>query len=136
MIRKRTLWLAGGSFLVLLYLLLTDPNDGILTATFIAQLATPIIAVWFAFLVRKALFDYIDMGELFNKAKESAVGAAIVFAGVCIVMFGLLALFGSSARAQDVKTYIPEKAHTYLPVVITEQKNIWFNHPKPICSLA
>ena len=134
--RKRTIWLVGGSLLVLFYLFFTDPNGGVLTATFLAQLATPIIAVWFAFLVRKALFDYLDMGQLFEKAKESAVGAAIIFAGVCIVMFGLLGLFGSSARAQDVKTYIPEKAYTYIPTVIAEQKRLWPDHPKPICSLA
>lgn len=134
MIRKRTTWLVGGSLLVLAYLLLTDPNDGVLTATFLAQLATPIIAVWFAFLTRKALFDYLDMGELLDKAKESSVGAAIAFAGVCVVMFGLLALFGSSARAQSVNTYIPEKAYTYLPAVIEQQKKLWPDHPKPISS--
>ncbi len=74
--RKRNYFLVGGSFLVVLYLYLTDPNGGAMTAIFLQQLATPVIAVWFAYLARKALFDYLDMEELYARAKESSIGAA------------------------------------------------------------
>lgn len=130
--RKRNYWLAGGSILVLLFTYLTDPNGGALTVVWLQQLTMPVVAVWFAYLARKALFDYIDMGDLLDKAKQSTVGAAISFLAICIVFFGLLGLFGTSARAQDVTTYIPAKAYTYLPVVKAEQYRLWPDHPKDI----
>lgn len=128
--RKRNYYLVGGSFLVILYLYLTDPNGGALTATFVSQLATPVVAVWFAYLARKALFDYVDLEELYEKAKNSTLGAAITFVGVCIVFFGLLGLFGSNAKAADVATYIPSKVSLYLPIVKAEQQTLWVDHPK------
>ena len=131
-LRTRNYILVGGSLLVLAYLFLTDPNGGALTATFIGQLATPIIAVWFSYISRIALFDYIDMEELWAKAKESSVGSSIAFLGLCLVIFGLLGLFGSSAHAQDVKSYIPQKAYAFLPIVKAEQQALWMSHPKPI----
>lgn len=111
---------------------LSDPNGGALTTVLAAQLATPVIAVWFAHLARKALFDYIDMKELYVKAKESAVGAAIAFASMCLIIFALLGLFGGQVKAQDVTTYIPEQAKIHLVTVRDEQKTHWVTHPKPI----
>ena len=130
-LRPRNLLLGGGTLLVMLFLYLTDPNGGALTATLAAQLATPVVAVWFAHLARKALFDYIDLGELVTKAQESSVGAAIIFASTCAVIFALLGLFGNQVRAQDVRTYIPEQARTYLPTLRAEQQALWVSHPKP-----
>jgi hypothetical protein len=130
--RKRNYFLAGGSFLVLLFAYFTDPNGGALTLAWLQQLTMPVVAVWFAYIARKALFDYLDMGELFEKAKQSTVGAAIVFLGICVVFFGLLGLFGNSARAQDVKTYIPAKALIHMPVLQSEQYRLWPDHPKDI----
>lgn len=123
--------LVGGTLIIAAYLLVSDPNDGTLTLTFFAKLATPVIAVLFAHLARKALFDYLDMGLLFKKAKETATGAGLVFLGICIVIFGLLGLFGSQVYAQDVKTYIPQQAYTHVPTLVAEQKRLWRDHPKP-----
>ena len=135
-LRHRNYVLVGGSVLVLLFLFLTDPNHGALTITYLGQLATPIIAVWFAFIARRALFDYVNVEMTFKEAMKTPVGAAIVFLGICLVTFGLLGLFGSSAHAQDVKTYVPEKAHIYLPIVRAEQKALWVDHPKPLSWVA
>lgn len=129
--RFRNLMLVGGTLIIAAYLLVSDPNDGTLTLTFFAKLATPVIAVLFAHLARKALFDYLDMGLLFKKAKETATGAGLVFLGICIVIFGLLGLFGSQVYAQDVKTYIPQQAYTHVPTLVAEQKRLWHDHPKP-----
>lgn len=131
-LRRRNYVLIGGSTLLILFLYFTDPNNGAMTITFLGQLATPIIAVWFAFIARKALFDYIDMETVFKESMKTSIGAAISFLGLCLVLFGLLGLFGSSAHAQDVRSYIPQKAAIYLPIVKQEQQALWVRHPKPI----
>lgn len=97
-LRFRNFLLIGGTLLVTVFLLLSDPNGGALTVTLAAQLATPVIAVWFAHLARKALFDYVDMRELIVKAKETSVGAAIIFGSICLIVFALLNLFGGQVR--------------------------------------
>lgn len=130
LLRKRNLTLIGGTILVAIFMFWSDPNEGALTATMAAQLATPVIAVWFAHLARKALFDYLDMGVLYRKAKETALGSAIIFASICMILFGLLGLFGNQVRAQDVTTYIPTQAYTYLPILRDEQQTYWVTHPK------
>lgn len=130
-LRPRNYLLVGGTLLVMLFLWYSDPNGGALTATLAAQLATPVVAVWFSHLARKALFDYIDLGELVAKARESSTGAAIIFASTCAVIFALLGLFGNQVRAQNVATYIPEQAYTYLPTLRAEQQALWVQHPKP-----
>lgn len=127
-LRKMVLW--GGSLLVILYLIVSDPNDGELTIPFLAKLATPIIAVWFAHIARKALFDYLDMAQLAKKARETATGSGLVFLGICLVIFGLLGLFGSQVYAQDVVNYIPQQAYQQLPQLQIEKDNYWATHPK------
>lgn len=132
--RSRTKWLLGGSILAIAYSYISDPNGGSLTATFLGDLTLPIIAVLFAFLARKALFDYIDMGKLYEKAKESTVGAGIVFLGICLVFFGLLGLFGNRVHAEPVNYYVPPSATKYLPTLRNEQLKYWSDHPKVIYS--
>lgn len=122
--------LVGGSLLVMLFMFWSDPNGGALTTTFAAQLATPLLAVLFAHLARKALFDYIDLKEVYLKAKESSLGAAITFASICLLLFALLGLFGNQVRAQDVKSYIPNQAYVHLPTLKAEQQALWVDHPK------
>lgn len=129
--RFRNLFTVGGSLIIILYLYVSDPNGGDLTVPFIAKLATPVMAVFFAHWARKALFDYLDMGEILKKALQTATGAGLAFLGLCIVIFGLLGLFGSQVYAQDVKTYIPEQAYQHLPILREEQERLWADHPKP-----
>lgn len=130
MTKRRNYFLTLGSIVAIAFSYFTDPNGGALTLAFLQQLSMPIVAVWFAYLARHALFDYIDLEELFHKARDSAVGAGLVFIGVCIIVFGLLGLFGTAAKAQDVNTYIPAKAHIYVPIVVKEQTRLWPDHPK------
>lgn len=130
LLRFRNIFTLGGTLVVLAYLLISDPNGGDLTLPFIAKLATPVIAVFFAHWARKALFDYLDMGQLYRKAKETATGAGLTFLGLCIVIFGLLSLFGSQVYAQDIRTYVPPQAHQHLPTVKSEQVKYWADHPK------
>jgi len=128
--RPRNYLLVIGSLLVLLYTYFADPEGGPMLMGLLDKLTVPIIAVWFAHLSRKALFDYLDMGELWRKAKESSIGAAITFLAICLVLFGLLGLFGNQVRAENVKTYVPENAQTYLPELKFQQLALWTEHPK------
>lgn len=128
--RFRNNMLIGGTVLVMIFMWWSDPNGGAITTTLAAHLATPIVAVWFAHLARKALHDYIDMEQLYKTAKDSSIGAAIVFASMCALVFALLGLFGGQVRAQNITTYIPEQAYTYLPILKDEQQAYWVEHPK------
>lgn len=128
--RFRNIFTLGGTLVILAYIYLSDPNGGDLTLPFIAKWVTPVVAVFFAHWARKALFDYLDMGQLYRKAKETATGAGLTFLGICIVVFGLLSLFGSQVYAQDVKTYVPTQAYQHLPTLKSEQVKYWADHPK------
>lgn len=40
-------------------------------------------------ICRKALFDYVKMGDLYNEALKGNIAAAIVFGGICIAMVAI-----------------------------------------------
>jgi hypothetical protein len=80
---------------------------------------------------RKALFAYADLGDAWDKAMETPVGAAIVFHAVCLVLAALLLVVTSSAKAQDVRTYIPANAQALLPQLRAVQAAYWPEHPMP-----
>jgi hypothetical protein len=48
---------------------------------------------------------------------------------ICVLLlFGCTAAFSVN---EDVRTYIPTRAHTYLPILKAEQKQFWNSHPNP-----
>lgn len=132
-IRFRHLFLLGGSAVVLAALYLTDPDRGITTGMLILSLVTPLLAVAFSHFSRKALHDYpeADARNLFHKAGEHPIGAGLALIALAIVTYGLLGLFGSIARAQDVRTFIPPQAGAYRLTLQSEQAQHWRDHPKP-----
>lgn len=133
MIRFRHLFLGAGSALVLAVLYLTDPDQGVTTTMLLLSLVTPLLAVAFAHLGRKALHDYpeADARSLFRKAGEHPVGAGLALIALSIVAYGLLSLFASSiAKAQSASTYIPQGAHTYRLTLLVEQRQHWPDHPQ------
>ncbi len=130
--RFRNVFLVLGSVAIVAFMYVSDPNPGYgRTLVFLASLATPVVAVLFAHFARKALFDYLDMGQLYRKAKETATGSGLVFLGVCIVVFGLLGLFGTQVNAQEVRTVVPQAALVHLPTLKQEVATYYPNHPKP-----
>jgi len=139
-LRFRFLALTLGSIAVLAWLGFSHPGAQtleehyIIILSILAKFATPVLAVTFAFIARKALLDYTDVEAIYKKAKETATGAGLVFLGICVLMFGLLGLFGNQVNAQEVKTFIPYSALTYVPVLKSEQQTYWSDHPKATCS--
>lgn len=118
--RFRHIFMGFGSAVILATLWATDPDKGLMTAMFVMALVTPILAVAFAHLGRRGLFDYLDLESVAKKAQESPTGSGLVFLGVCIVIYGLLGLFGKSANAA-----VPTQAHQYLPMLSAEIDRTW-----------
>jgi len=126
LLRKRLLYLVGGGALVLTAMLVTDPDNGLSTSVMLIGLASCVLAVGAAHMARKALFDYLDMGEFADRAKETPTGAGLVYLGICIVLAALLMLFGGQVHAA-----VPERAYIYAPVLQHEQQRLWPDHPRP-----
>lgn len=133
--RFRTIFTLGGSAAVLAALFFTDPDGGIGTGMIVLGLVTPILAVAFAHIARKALFDYpeADMRTLFRKAHESPTGAGLALLAMALVLYGTLALFGKPAHAAapDVRSYVPANAAIFAPMLRYEQRKYWPDHPRP-----
>ncbi|MBC7621238.1 MAG: lytic murein transglycosylase [Candidatus Saccharibacteria bacterium] len=131
--RFRTIFTLFGSLAVVAALFFTDPDRGVGTGLIMLGILTGIIAVAFAHMSRKALFDYpeADMQKLFRIAAGSPTGAGLALVAIAIVLFALLGIFGKSAHAADVKTYVPPNAHKYIQLLKTEQLNRWPDHPRP-----
>ena len=127
--RFRTLFLLGGSAAVLAALLLTDPDRGIGTGMLLLAIVTPLLAVCFAHLARKALHDYpeADARRLFASAGQHPIGAGLALVALAIVINGLLGLFGGAARAGE----LPGHAAQYLPAVQAAKNQHWPDHPAP-----
>lgn len=113
----------------------TDPTGGAVTQEFLIYVTTPILVVLLGHWLRKLLFPYVDMGDLYDRAKESSVGSAITFLGMCVMVFAIYGLFGPSARAQDVTTYIPVQAYNHIPTLKAEINTYWADIPKKPISL-
>ncbi len=131
--RFRHLFMLGGSAVVLAALFATDPDHGITTGMLLLSLVTPLLAVGFVHMARKALHDYpeADARNLFRKAGEDPIGAGLALVALAIIAYGLMGLFGGVARAQDVRTYIPERADYWRLTLKVEQIKGWPDHPKP-----
>jgi len=125
--RFRHIFLVGGSALVLAALYATDPDRGVTTSMLLLSLVTPLLAVAFAHLARKALHDYkeADARRLFARAGEDPIGAGLALVAMAIVFYGLLALFGSVAKAQDVRTFIPPAAEQHRANVRSAVYDLW-----------
>ncbi len=123
--RFRHKFIVGGSAVALLALLVTDPSQGVSTALLLLGIVVGLVAVLFAHLARKALFDYLDMEQLYRRANDTPTGSGLVFLGVCLVIAALLMLFGPAARAGT----IPARAHALLPQVAGAINQHWPDIP-------
>lgn len=124
--RFRTWFLAGGCALIGVALLASDPDGGAMTALFGLGLVTPLLAVAFAHLARKALHDYpeADMRPLFRKAAEHPIGAGLALVALSITASALLGLFGKAAHAA-----VPPQAQPHLLTLAGEIDRHWPSVP-------
>ena len=93
--RFRNLFMVEGAILTSLVLIITDPNSRIITdlhygVELIGVISTLLVAHFYIALLHissKALLDYVNREELFQKAKESSEGA-----GMALIAVGLFAV--------------------------------------------
>jgi hypothetical protein len=131
--RHRSVLVLLAPVFVLAWLFLTDPDGGASTHIWLLRVLTALVAVSLTHWVRKALFDYpeSDLQSLFSKARQDSTGAGLALVAVSIVMAAVLMLFSGQVRAQDARTFVPVAAGKLLPVLATEQRQAWPDHPMP-----
>lgn len=103
LLRFRNIYMYGVTLLVLLSLFILDPDSGFLTdlkwgASTIASvliIMKSVLGTALLHVTRKAFFDYIDMGDIYDKVmadKESSTGASLfaVAVGLFAVAFAII----------------------------------------------
>lgn len=96
-IQFRYIYTILGSLLVLGAYILSDPDTGIIQglpigAGTIATILIMLKAVWgvgLVYISRLALVDYINLKEVFDKARTTAGGAGQVFVGISILTLAI-----------------------------------------------
>lgn len=96
-LRFRHVYMGIGSLLVILILMLTDPDNAIVaklpfgagTTASLIILLTSFLYVTVLHLSRKALIDYIDLQEFFKKALLTPEGAGKALIGVGLMMIAI-----------------------------------------------
>lgn len=99
--RFRTVYTLIGSIIVILLWLLTDPDLGLIqnlpfgasTVATLVVLSKALLYVTLLHFSRKALFDYVDLSELFDNAKkdkdsgEALIAIAIFTLAIALVIY-------------------------------------------------
>jgi len=99
-LRFRYVYMLVGSLLTLGALFIVSPDQGFLSelsygASFIATLVLMLRSVLYVAILhysRKALFDYIDLEELYLKAKEDPKASAIAMLAVTVALIPIALL--------------------------------------------
>lgn len=95
--RFRDTFITIGSILVILIWTLSDPDSGLIqhlefgagTVATLVILLKSILYVGMLHFSRKALLDYLDLGDAIKKALETADGAGKVVIGVGLIMISI-----------------------------------------------
>lgn len=95
--RFRNTFLIIGSVLVVALLLISDPDGGFVqqlpfgstTLSDLIILVRSVLYVGLLHLSRKALFDYIDLEQLFKSAHRTPEGSGKVFVGIGLAMIAI-----------------------------------------------
>lgn len=95
--RFRYVYMGIGSFLTILLWLLTDPDSGLIEnlpfgASTVATIAILLKTVWYIAMLhlsRRALFDYLDLKQYFDKALQTSEGAGRALTAVAIAMLAI-----------------------------------------------
>lgn len=103
--RFRYVYMGLIGVLVLLLLLLTDPDSGLIdnlpfgatTLAYIIFCFKSVLGIIFLHVSRKGLMDYIDLKLFYDKAISSSEGAGLATIGVGLVFLSIALIFLSVA---------------------------------------
>jgi len=95
--RFRHVYMGIGTILVLLLWAMTDPDHGFIralpfgasTVATIVILLKSVLYVGILHLSRKALLDYLDLGEVFKKAMNTSEGAGYAAMAIGLIMISV-----------------------------------------------
>jgi len=95
--RFRNVFMGIGSLLVIILLLLSDPDGGLVqnmpfgagTLSLLITLVVSILYVGLLHLSRKSLMDYIDLEHYFKKALLTPEGSGLAIIGVGLIMVSI-----------------------------------------------
>lgn len=98
--RFRYTYMGLFSVLVILGLILGDPDQGLITdlpfgattAATVLLLSRAVLYITLFHLSRKGLFDYVDMKVLFDQARDGNQAAAIGIVGIAIMCLSIALL--------------------------------------------
>lgn len=98
-----TKFIVGGSILSIFMLFATSSawganllNFGALDLLRLMALFMTVMFIGVLHVCRKALFDYINMGKLYEEALKGNIAASVVFGGVCIAMLAIAVVIAVS----------------------------------------
>lgn len=126
-------WLVVIPVFAVIWLFLTDPDDGgQSTKDMLQNVIVGGIGVTAAYIFRRGSFPYIKLEDLYKSVREKGdVASAIVTAAVILFTAALALAFISRAHAVNVQTYIPAGAYTFGPILKAEQQRLMPSHPMP-----
>lgn len=121
--RFRTLYMAGGSLLLVLALLATEPDSPLVqdlpiggpVVAWLLSAARGVLVVALAHLAWRALHDYpeADGQRLFEEVQKGNVAAGLALLARAAIVGVLLLVFSNTATSGT----IPERARAHLPVL-------------------
>lgn len=101
----------------------TDPSGGKDTEIWMLWMAKLVVAVGIVYLARRSLIE-ARSHELFEKAREEPMAAAIALLAVALITASLV--FVAGARAAD----LPKNAQKYLPALDDQINVVWPTMPQ------
>lgn len=104
--RFRNVFLGLGSILVILVLLLSDPDSGLVqnlpfgasTLSVLIILMTSILYISLLHIARKGLMDYIDLEVFFKKSILSPEGAGMALIAIGIMMNAIATVISAATK--------------------------------------
>lgn len=104
--RFRHIYMGLGGLLVILILLLSDPDIGFIqnlpfgssTVSILIILLLTILYAGMLHITRKALFDYIDLSIYFKKALQTPEGAGLALVAVGLSLIAISILFLAAVK--------------------------------------
>lgn len=104
--RFRNVFLLVGGLLVLIILLLSDPDGGLInnlpfgasTLTLLISLVVSILYIGMLHAGRKALLDYINLEDIIKKAVQTSDGAGLVTIGIGLMMISIAIVVFAASR--------------------------------------